>query len=638
MKKIIFSMLALVAGGAALTSCGDQLDIAQKASLTTETFYQTDADAEKALASAYEGLQINTLGRTTVDADAPGIFTPAKVMANHPGDDVNYGGAFYGDHEFGGSIDEFRYLHTPTAIKYQYSGCYLAIYPCNIIINTFDGKEGITPFMKQAVSEARVLRAFNYFLLACYWGTPPFVVELLGDDTPVRSDDPAAPEGAPKSQQEYFTWVGDECLKAIDNLTERQSTADKEGAYRVTKGFAYALAGKAYMFAGDFAKAKDCLKKVIDSGKYALVSGDEWADLFHIPGDGCPEKVFEVNVRYNPNSDQWSSGSGSGWGQHGTWMEAQCFQIRTGYFKKPPLGAYTGGTEGWGSIGLPEWYANAFVANDGLDSKRLKGTMMNIEDMIYGTTGDERIDNYYAKLKNIPKDRAGLVAWNKIGIEQVTGHYGQSFWIPMKHVIRVDDISESGNSKGDYGSNWRLNNVIVMRYAEVLLNYAECCIRTNDAATAGTYLKMIQERAGSKTVTSGNPTIVDLMKEKSFELWFEGCRYQDLLRWLKTDGNEPYIKECFDHLKNQGKNIPHLMDRVFRSPSDPLADQVSGDKPVWQHSSDGSDPEDRFFLLHSHDAEAKGFEVGWKEKHKLFPYPQNIKDMNPNLKQDGWDE
>jgi len=29
--------------------------------------------------------------------------------------------------------------------------------------------------------------------------------------------------------------------------------------------------------------------------------------------------------------------------------------------------------------------------------------------------------------------------------------------------------------------------------------------------------------------------------------------------------------------------------------------------------------------------------VGWKEKHMLFPYPQQIKDMNPNLKQVGWD-
>ena len=634
MKKIIFSMLALVAGGAALTSCEDKLDIAQKASLTTATFYQTDADAQKALASAYEGLQINTLGRTTVDSDAPGIFTPAKVMANHPGDDVNYGGSMYGDHEFGGSIDEFRFLHTPTAIKYHYGGLYLSIYTDNIIIESFANKEDATPFMKQAVAEARVLRAYNYFLLACYWGTPPFVDHLLTSEVPVRSDDPAAPEGAPKSQQEYFIWVAQECEKAAaEGLIERQSTADKEGTYRATKGFAYALAGKAYMFAGDFTKAKECLKKVIDSGKYALVSGDEFADLFHIPGDGCPEKVFEVNVRYNPNSDQWSSGSGNGWGQHGTWMEAQCFQIRTGYFKKPPLPAYTGGTEGWGSIGLPEWYADAFVANDGRDSKRLKATMINIEDMIYGTTGDERIDKYYAGLgKKIPKDHAGLVKWDKIGISQINGHYGQSFWIPMKHVIRIDDIEESGNK---YGDNWRLNNVIVMRYAEVLLNYAECCIRTGAAAEAGDYIRMIQERAGSQTVLSGTPTIVDLMKEKSFELWFEGCRYQDLLRWSKTDGGEQYIQEAFARLKVQGKHIPHLVDRVFRDPS---KDEYKNDEDrVWQHSKDGSDPEDRFYLYHTHEAMDAGFEVGWQEKHRLFPYPQNVKDMNPNLKQDGWD-
>ena len=318
-------------------------------------------------------------------------------------------------------------------------------------------------------------------------------------------------------------------------------------------------------------------------------------------------------------------------------MESQCFQIRTGYFKKPPLPGYTGGVEGWGSIGLPEWYADAFVANDGTNSKRLKATMVNIEDLIYGTTGDERIDKYYAKLKNIPKDHAGLVKWDKIGISNVAGHYGQSFWIPLKHVIRIDDISENGKLSGDYGDSWRLNNVIVMRYAEVILNYVECCIRTGDAATAGTYLKMIQERAGSQTVTSGNPTIIDLKKEKSFELWFEGCRYQDIMRWSKLD-NDSYDQECIARLKVQGTHIPHLVDRVFRTdPNEPITDQVDGDKPVWQHSADGSDPEDRFYLLHTHEAENKGFEVGWKEKHRLFPYPQNVKDMNPNLKQDLWD-
>ena len=610
-------MLALVAGGVAFTSCEDKLDIPQKASLTTATFYQTNEDAAKALASAYEQFQCNTMGR----AMGPGIYTPARVLANHPGDDVNYGGSMYGDHEFGGSVDEFRFKHTPEAIDYHYKGLYLSIYPDNLVIQNFADREDATPYMKQCVAEARVLRAYNYFLLACYWGQPPFI------DHPITMAE--TPTNSEMTQQEYFVWVAEECLKAVDDLLERQSTADKEGAYRITKGFAWAMAGKAYMFAGEFSKAKDCLKKVIDSGKYALVSGDDWMNLFHIEGDGAPEKIFEVNNRYNPGAGEWSTGSGLGWNQHSTWMEPQCFQIRTGYFKKPPLNTYNGGVEGWGSIGLPEWYAQAFVDNDGTDSKRLKSTMVNIEDLIYGTTGIEAIDTYYAKLKNIPKNREGLAKWDKIGISEIAGHYGQSFWIPIKHVIRAADSSEGENK---YGNVHRLNNIIIMRYAEVLLNYAECCIRTGNASEAGTYMKMIQERAGSKTVTNGNPTLIDLKKEKSFELWFEGCRYQDVMRWSKVD-NDSYDQEALGHLKVQGKHIPHLVDRVFRDP----AKYPNDEDRVWQHSADGSDKMDRFYLYHTHEAQDAGYQVGWQEKHRLFPYPQQVMEMNPNIVNNpGW--
>ena len=606
-------MFALVIGGAALTSCEEKLDIEQKASLSTGTFYQTDADAEQALAAAYEGLQINTVGRVQ---DGPGIYTPARVLANHPGDDVNYGGQCYGDHEFGGSINEFRFLHTPEAIYHHYRGLYLSIYPDNLVINYFETeKENPTDFMKQAVAEARVLRAYNYFLLACYWGNPPFVDRLLPAET--------VPDLSEMSQKQYFEWVASECLKAVDDLSERKSTADKEGAYRVTKGFAWALAGKALMFAGNFAEAKDALKKVIDSGKYALVSGDEWGDLFHIQGDGCSEKVFEVNLRYNPGAGEWSTGGGAGWNQHSTWMEPNTFQIRSDKFKKPPLQNYTGAVTGWGSIGLPEWYAADFVENDGLESKRLNATMVNIEPLIYQETGNPLLD-YNDKLTTMK--HADKVKSNKYGIEAQDGHYGQSFWIPLKHVIRKGDADEGTNS---YGTVHRLNNIIIMRYAEVLLNYAECCLRTGDASSAKTYINMIQERAGSKTI-SADVDLVTLKREKSFELWFEGCRYQDVMRWSLIDSDD-YTKQAIEHLKNQGKHIPHLYDKVIRKP------QASDVDIVWQHSKDGSDPEDRFYIAHTHEAQDAGFQVGWEEKHRLFPYPQQVKDMNPNLKQKGWD-
>ena len=604
MKKIY--LLAMFGVALGFSACNDKLDIAQKASLTTATFYQTDDDFAHALGSAYEQFQCNTMGR----AMGPGIYTPARVMANHPGDDVNYGGSMYGDHEFGGSVDEFRF-------DYHYQGLYLSIFPDNLVIEKFEAVQNPTQLMKQCVAEARVLRAYNYFLLACYWGQPPHITKSIS-----MSDTPS------NSQQQYFQWVAQECEAAVPDLLERQSTADKEGAYRITKGFAWAMAGKAYMFAGDFAKAKENLKKVIDSGKYDLVSGDEFANLFHIEGDGCPEKVFEVNVRYNPGAGEWSTGSGLGWNQHSTWMEPQCFQIRSGYFKKNPLLKYTGGVEGWGSIGLPEWYSAAFVENDGRDSKRLQATMVTIDDLIYQESGNELLD-YNDKLKKMTHDERVKSA--NYGIAELGGHYGQSFWIPIKHIIRAADAAEGENK---YGNVHRLNNIIIMRYAEVLLNYAECCIRTGSASEAGDYIRKIQERAGSKTVLSGTPTIVDLMKEKSFELWFEGCRYQDLLRWKKTDGGEPYIKECFEnHLAKQGTHIPHLADKLFRNPADYPGDVDR----VWEFSKDGSDKEDRFYLFHTHEAMDAGYEVGWKEKHALFPYPQSVIDMNPNITQNpGW--
>ena len=636
MKKIIFSMLALVAGGAALTSCEDKLDIPQKASLTTGTFYQTDADAEKALAAAYEGFQINTVGRVQ---DGPGIYTPARVLANHPGDDINYGGQMYGDHEFGGSINEFRFEHTPEAIYHHYRGLYLSLYPDNLVIEYFGSKEDASDFQKQAVAEARVLRAYNYFLLACYWGTPPFVDHLLDASTvPVKSDDENAPEGSPKSQKEYFVWIGDECMKAADDLSERKSTADKEGTYRVTKGFAWAMAGKAYMFAGDFAKAKDCLKKVIDSGKYALVPGSEFMDQFHIQGDGSPEKVFEVNFRYNAAAGEWSDGSGYGWNVHSTWMEPNSMQIRSDKFKKPPLQAYTGNVQGWGSIGVPEWFGEAFALNDNghknprgekgeYQSDRFRATLAHIDDLIYGETGIEVIDKYYSKLAGM--SHADKVKNSNIGIKAGRkGHYGQSFFIPIKHVIRAGDAEES---TGTWSSGHRLNNIIIMRYAEVLLNYAECCARTNDNATAKTYVNMIQERAGSKTI-SDNVDLETVKKERCWELWFEGCRYMDLMRWYKQGDTDNFTKEGMEHLKNAGKRTPNLCDKLAEKPSD--IEGVDPNDVVWEF---GDEKSSRFFIFHTHPAQDAGFEVGWQEKHKLFPYPQEIKEMNPNLRQEGWD-
>ena len=120
---------------------------------------------------------------------------------------------------------------------------------------------------------------------------------------------------------------------------------------------------------------------------------------------------------------------------------------------------------------------------------------------------------------------------------------------------------------------------------------------------------MIQERAGSKTISS-SVDLITLKKEKSYELWFESCRYQDIMRWSKLD-NDSYDQECIARLKEQGMHIPHLCDKVLEKPSS--IEGVDMNDVVWENGTEASS---RFFIFHTHEAMDAGFEVGWKEKHR----------------------
>ena len=597
MKKTLYSILAVAMGAMSLSSCEDQLDIEQKGVTSIENFYKTDADAEAALAAAYEGFMCNVCGRQP-DMGGPGIYTPFKIIMNMCGDDVLYASGNYGDHEFSGMLNEFRYDTEAEVPKFFYSGLYLSIYTCNLVTDYF--KDADTPVKKRCVAEARVLRAYDYFLLANLWGTPPFVDHVLaGDALPYNCDkDP----DNPMTHDELILWVAKECEEAVADLSERASTSDVDGAVRVTKGFAWALAGKAYLFAEKYDQAKTALKKVIDSGKYALVPGERYMDNFHIEGDGNEEKVFEINFEYNAGKDGWS-----GMIQRSSWMEANAWNWRAGNFVKNPANVYCGGVDGWGGLGVPQWFGDEFFANDG-HSYRFDATLKHIDDAVYGMEYQDPTLNAMTREEKMVSDKVGIS-------DPTQGLYGNSFWLAFKQIMRGPDTGGKA-----YGDNIRLNNYIIMRYAEVLLNYAEACIQTGDAATAKTYINMIQERAGSNTISASVDMNV-LKKEKSYELWLEGCRWFDILRWNDAEG--------IARLKAVGSDVPHLFDKMFRQPK-------SDDRKVtWEN---GAEANSRFYTVSSSEAKDKGFKVGFQQgKHELFPFPQTVIDKNPNLVQNpGW--
>ena len=586
MKKIIYSILAVVAVFAT-SSCEKNLDIPQKGVTAIENFYQTDEDAEQAMVAAYAGFVSYVCSQ-----NGGSIYAPFHMAFNDCADDMYAAGEFYGDNDQFPQLNEFRHDSDNAVLVNAYKNIFLAMYPVNLVIDHFkDGlpEGGQTATTKRVVAEARVLRAYLHMMLAIGWNNPPFVDHVLaGSDLPYNCD--TDPEN-PMTHNELLEWCAKECDEAAADLLERTSTADKDGVVKVRKGFAYTVAGKALLFAGKYAEAKAEFQKVIDSNKYALIPTERYAENFHIEGDCNEEKIFEGNIE--ARGDLW--GTGLIW--RGTWMESNVWGWRGDHFKTNPVVAYTS-IDGWGGCGVPAWFSQAMLANDGAESARFKTCFMPIDQLVYETVyGNDDIDGMSLEQKKASK---------LIGLERPL--YGQTYYLPYKQLTAIRDLISPGN-------NTRMNNFTIFRYAEVLLMQAECCLQTGDTQGAKKYINMIQERAGSKTVSATVDMNV-LKAEKEYEMWLEGCRWPDMVRW----GD-------FARAKEAGKTIPIMYDALFRAPE-------AGDENVtWQ------DPGKRFYTVDSHGPANQGATFGFKEgKHEWFPFPgSDVIAKNPNMTQNkGW--
>ncbi len=94
-----------------------------------------------------------------------------------------------------------------------------------------------------------------------------------------------------------------------------------------------------------------------------------------------------------------------------------------------------------------------------------------------------------------------------------------------------------GNKEG------KANNVRVMRFAEVLLMYAEACAKTNDVTGASYALKLIRERAGLADKTFTQDQLMDQIEHQCLlEFFGEGHRFDDLKRWYTTNEIKTILK------------------------------------------------------------------------------------------------
>ena len=511
MKKIFYPILLVFAVGFA--SCEDNLDIAQKGTVSTENYYATDADAESALADMYADFVQNVAG-------TQGIDNPEQVILNYSADDILSAGGNKSDHLDFRVYDEFRYNESNPVLKECYNRYVGSIYHANLVISNLstenrNGKEPnfTSAYSKQCVEEARVMRAYLHMMMAAIWNRPAILDRLLEpDEMPVQAE----------SQEQIFKWVVSECDKAINSgsLPKRNGTGDKNSTARMTVGFAQFVAGKAAMFANDPATARKYLGDLINSGNYKLVASDEYWTNFHVAGDGNSEKIFEPNFIYDNTASFWDNVWRS------RWMVADVFCWRTDALASMPAVCPAAG---WNGGAVQEDFAKKFVEHDG-NSPRRRACFLTEDEFLYEMEwNSDKNDASLAEKKSDPNR----------GIKVSAGIYSHGPYFEWKHMAyaKVPKILSGGKDyPGDnvseiMGGASTQKNFMVARYAEALLLYAEACIGA-DEANGLKALNEVQERSGSGKI-SKSLTFEDVMEEKQYEMWFENCRFLDLVRWAK---------------------------------------------------------------------------------------------------------
>ena len=564
MKKILIALTVLSAA-LVFAGCEKRLDIPRKGVIDMTAFYQTDEDAESALVAAYY-----TAGRffsNTMWTTAGWNDCPFLSLWEYASDEIYVAGSDKTDGQSGNEVQAFRLDYNSSLVAGTYECYYMIIKACNDVIDHFDGELADSKTKKRCVAEARVLRAHTQLLLALGWGTAPIVEQnLTGSDKPANAE----------SQAAVLQWVADECDKAVPDLTSKTSLTDRKGAVKVTKEYALAVKGKALISKKDYPGAKAALKQVIDSKLYKLVPGEQMASLHHYSGRASTEAVFELNF-------DWFAGMNS-YGRtqpNFRWL----WSWRSDHMN-PPTGTGSEFVEGgWGWVNPSQKFVDKILAYDGEDSWRRKAWIKSYDEVLY--------DMPYASDADCPT-KADKEVDKKRGITDA-GIYGNVGWFMWKRLFRSEDrVMEDGNV-----ANW---NLMLMGYPEVLLLYAEACAQTGDDGTGLAALKLVNERAGSKTpVTKCDMETVK--NEKFLEMWLDGTRFQDLVRW----------GDAAKELADNGKYYPTYYDALSKNGEAKHRGYVDASDADWC---------------------AKIYNVGFKAgKSELFPFPFNEMQLNPNIVQ-----
>ena len=301
------------------------------------------------------------------------------------------------------------------------------------------------------------------------------LTQLFGDVTILRSN---TQTDLTRSVRDvvYEYMLTEDLLPAIELLPKvHPRNAEHMGA--ATSYTAAALAAKVYLQMGDFPNVKKQTEYVIKSGMFDLYP--DFYNLFKTAGMLCEESLFECQIT------DFDTGSGE--------------EIRAGEWYTFQGPANTGVVSGWGFIGYRDEFVHWAEVTRG---ETVRATTTFLKGGETTPSGDAIKLNTNMTATN---------CWN-----------GKAY-LPS---------SETPAGRG-YGSG---NNIRILRYADVLLMYAEACVETGqDLGNALIQFNKVRTRAKMPEIKQSELTKDMILDERRMELAGEwGERYMDLVRTGKA--------------------------------------------------------------------------------------------------------
>lgn len=478
MKNICLGIMLLLG----VSSCSDFLDTVPRGILTPENTWKTENDAEKFLIGCYDKW-LNEHYILSWDATSDiGFANFARYTIRKVSN---------------GSITA-AYTEDDYANIYNFKNIRL----CNELIDRIED----IPFSDEKkknniIGQAKVIRAFNYFLMNWEYGGVPIIENYE------TAEEAVVPRN---TEEEVKKFVYDELDEAIPMLYEKP-----EARGRIAQGTALALKMRSALYYEDYERAKQAAEDIFKLKQYELE--DVYSDLFMVEHQDSKEIICALQFINNLYPTKWSIKRYIYNNLDGGWSGCTPLQDLVDYYEMDNgLTVEEALNTGYYNPLHPYNHRDPRMAMTILFSGRdWDGNIYNTLDKEVQNEKGEVISNANYPTASDNSAQAGLT-WAKY----------------------------AGTGKNYYKDMGSCNACpIVFRYAEVLLSYAEAANELSEAPTSDIYDKIdeVRDRAGMPPVDREKYNTKEklrelIRRERCVEFAGEGLRRADILRWKDSNG------------------------------------------------------------------------------------------------------